>query len=427
MYYDPRRNNHGLKRSPMLALVVPRPIGWISTVSRQGVVNLAPYSFFNLVSGTPPFVMFASKPRKDSQRNAEETGEFVCNMATYDLREVVNASSTEWGPAISEPERVGLDMAPCRAVKPSRVARSPIALECKYFKTVELVSSDGTLNASSVVIGEVIGIHIDDSVIVNGLVDVTRVQPLARLGYMDFCAVNELFAIQRPAAPDPEASAEDAPPAKVVAGAETPMKLHWSPRSPFVRKVMVAAHDVGVAERIECVRTVAAMMKPHPDLMIDNPLSKIPTLVLDNGTVLYNSAVICEYLDHLHDGPKLFPLPFDERMIALRRQALGDGFLDALVLWRGELSRPAEQQAQPYLKSFSVRNEATLAALERETPALESSSYSIGHVAIGCALSYLDFRFDDRQWRRDHPQLARWHATFAARASVRATEPVDDA
>jgi glutathione S-transferase len=212
----------------------------------------------------------------------------------------------------------------------------------------------------------------------------------------------------------------------LLASKETPMKLHWSPRSPFVRKVMIVAHDTGVAGRIERIRTVAAMMKPHPDLMIDNPLSKIPTLVLDNGTVLYDSAVICEYLDHLHDGVKLFPLPFEERMTALRRQALGDGLLDALVLWRGELSRPAEQQSQPYLMSFSVRNEATLAALEREAPALESSGYSIGHVAIGCALCYLDFRFADRKWRGDHPLLARWHATFAARASVGATEPVDD-
>jgi flavin reductase (DIM6/NTAB) family NADH-FMN oxidoreductase RutF len=215
MYYDPRRNDHGLSRNPMLALVVPRPIGWISTISHAGVVNLAPYSFFNLVSGSPPFVMFSSKPRKDSQRNAEETGEFVCNLATYDLREVVNASSAEFGPAVSEPERIGLEMAPCRAVKPPRVALSPVALECKYFKTVELFSSDGTRNASSVILGEVVGIHIDESVIVNGLVDVTRLQPLARLGYMDFCAVNELFAIQRPAVPDPEASAADAPPAKV--------------------------------------------------------------------------------------------------------------------------------------------------------------------------------------------------------------------
>ncbi|MBX9844872.1 MAG: glutathione S-transferase family protein [Xanthobacteraceae bacterium] len=204
------------------------------------------------------------------------------------------------------------------------------------------------------------------------------------------------------------------------------MKLHWSPRSPFVRKVMVFAHDVGVAGRIECVRTVAAMMKPHQELMRDNPLSKIPTLVLDDGTVLYDSSVICEYFDHLHDGPKLFPAPFAERMTALRRQALGDGWLDALVLWRGELSRPAGQQSQPYLTSFAVRNEATLASVEREVPALEASAYSIGHIAIGCALCYLDFRFDERQWRKDFPRLAAWHATFAARPSVRATEPVDD-
>jgi glutathione S-transferase len=204
------------------------------------------------------------------------------------------------------------------------------------------------------------------------------------------------------------------------------MKLHWSPRSPFVRKVMIVAHEVGVAGRIECVRTVAAMMKPQPDLMVDNPLSKLPTLVLDDGTVLYDSPVICEYLDHLHDGPKLFPLPFAERMTALRRQALGDGLLDALLLWRGELSRPAEQQSQPYLKSFSVRNEATLASLERETPALEASAWSIGHIAIGCAVAYLDFRFADRHWRKDFPRLAAWHAICAARASFRATEPVDD-
>ena len=204
------------------------------------------------------------------------------------------------------------------------------------------------------------------------------------------------------------------------------MKLHWSPRSPFVRKVMIVAHEVGVAGRIQCVRTVAAMMKPQPDLMVDNPLSKLPTLVLDDGTVLFDSPVICEYLDHLHDGPKLFPAPFPERMTALRRQALGDGLLDALLLWRGELSRPAEQRSEPYLKSFSVRNEATLASLERETPALEKSTWSIGHIAIGCAVAYLDFRFADREWRKDFPRLAAWHATFAARASVLATEPVDD-
>jgi glutathione S-transferase len=205
------------------------------------------------------------------------------------------------------------------------------------------------------------------------------------------------------------------------------MKLHWSPRSPFVRKVMIVAHEVGVADRLQCVRTVAAMMTPHPELMIDNPLSKIPTLVLDDGTVLYDSAVICEYFDGLHDGPKLFPETSRERMAALRRQALGDGWLDALVLWRGEIMRPAAQQSQPYLASFAVRNKATLAALEREAATLEASAFSIGHIAIGCALAYLDFRFADRPWRNAHPLLARWHAKFAARASFRATEPVDDA
>jgi glutathione S-transferase len=204
------------------------------------------------------------------------------------------------------------------------------------------------------------------------------------------------------------------------------MKLHWSPRSPFVRKVMIVAYEVGLADRLQCVRTVAAMMKPHPELMIDNPLSKIPTLVLDDGTVLYDSAVICEYFDGLHDGPKLFPPSFGERMIALRRQALGDGLLDALILWRGENMRPAEQQSPPYLLSFAARNAATLAALEREALEFESSAFSIGHIAIGCALSYLDFRFADQEWRKDHPRLAVWHRTFLTRASVRATEPVDD-
>lgn len=205
------------------------------------------------------------------------------------------------------------------------------------------------------------------------------------------------------------------------------MKLHWSPRSPFVRKVMIVAHEAGIADRLDCVRTVAATMKPHLELMRDNPLSKIPTLVLDDGTVLYDSAVIAEYFDGLHGGPKLFPAAGAERMTALRRQALGDGWLDALVLWRAELMRPAEQQSQPYLASFAARTEATLDALEREAPALGASAFSIGHIAIGCALAYLDFRFAARAWRKDHPQLAAWHAAFAARDSFRATEPVDDA
>lgn len=208
MYYDPRRGDHNLPRNPFNALVVPRPIGWISSLSRTGVVNLAPYSFFNLVSGNPPFVMFASKPRKDSQRNAEETGEFVANLATYELREAVNASSAEYPADVSEPERLGLAMAPSVQVRPPRVAASPVALECKYVQTVDLVSSVPGLKPSSIVIGEVVGVYIDDSVIVDGRIDVAKMRPLARLGYLDYCAVDEIFAMPRPGKPAPGAPEE---------------------------------------------------------------------------------------------------------------------------------------------------------------------------------------------------------------------------
>src|ERR1700756_3787191 len=119
----------------------------------------------------------------------------------------------------------------------------------------------------------------------------------------------------------------------------SPMKLHWSPRSPFVRKVMVAVHELGLADRVTCVRTVAASTKPHAELMRDNPLSKIPTLVLDDGTVIYDSPVICEYLDGLGAPPKLHPADPKARLVALRRQALGDGYLDLLVLLRDERLR----------------------------------------------------------------------------------------
>ncbi|OGA02168.1 MAG: hypothetical protein A3I00_02560, partial [Betaproteobacteria bacterium RIFCSPLOWO2_02_FULL_64_12] len=183
------------------ALVVPRPIGWISTIGPDGNVNLAPYSFFNLVSGDPPFVMFSSAPRKDSQRNAEQNGEFVFNIATWELKDAMNASSAEFGPEVSEPEAVGIEMAPSRQVRPPRVARSPVAMECRYVKTVELVSSDGKRSRSSIVIGEVIGIYIDDSVIVDGIVDVTRIKPIARLGYMDYCVVDSFFTMRMPSAP----------------------------------------------------------------------------------------------------------------------------------------------------------------------------------------------------------------------------------
>jgi glutathione S-transferase len=202
------------------------------------------------------------------------------------------------------------------------------------------------------------------------------------------------------------------------------MKLHWSPRSPFVRKVMIVAYERGLLDRITCERTVAATSKPHAELMKDNPLSKIPTLVLNDGTVIYDSPVISEYLDALDGSPKLFPSEPKLRLEALRRQALGDGFLDLLVLLRDERMRA--QPSEAHIASAAVRKVAVLKNLEADASALGSAPFGIGHISIGCALSYLDFRYADEDWRKDHPRIASWHAVFAARPSVRATEPVDD-
>ena len=198
------------------------------------------------------------------------------------------------------------------------------------------------------------------------------------------------------------------------------MKLHWSPRSPFVRKVMVAAHETGLVDRLSLVRTVVAMKATNKDLLPDNPLSKLPTLVLDDGTPLYDSAVICEYLDTLHNGPKLFPSDAKSKWTALRRHALGDGLLDLLILWRNERER--EHPLPALLTSFREKFDATLDALEKDAAGIAATPFGIGHVAIGCGLSYIDFRFPDLDWRADHPQIAAWHKTFAERPSARATE-----
>jgi flavin reductase (DIM6/NTAB) family NADH-FMN oxidoreductase RutF len=202
MFYDPRTEPHGLTHTPINALVAPRPIGWITTMTKDGTINLAPYSFFNLISGYPPLVMFSAQADKHSQANAEATGEFVYNLATFDLRAEMSASSADFEPEESEPEKLGLEMVPSRQVKPPRVKRSPVHFECKYLQTVELFGSDGKRNRSSVVIGEVVGIHIDDALITNGMVDITKARPIARLGYMDYCVVDEVFAIMRPESPE---------------------------------------------------------------------------------------------------------------------------------------------------------------------------------------------------------------------------------
>ncbi len=203
------------------------------------------------------------------------------------------------------------------------------------------------------------------------------------------------------------------------------MKLHWSTRSPFVRKVMVAAHELGLVDRLTLVRSVVAMSAPNADLMRDNPLSRIPTLVLDDGTVLADSLLICEYLDMQAGGGRLFPVEPGARIDALRRHALGSGFIEVSVLRRNERDRPEARRSPPHLAAYEAKFAATLAALEREAATLDRGTIDIGHIAIACALGYLDFRYADEPWRPGRPNLTRWHADFAARPSFQATMPVD--
>ena len=206
----------------------------------------------------------------------------------------------------------------------------------------------------------------------------------------------------------------------------TRMLLHWSPRSPYVRKVLIAAHEAGLADRIETVRTVVAAAEPNTELMKENPQSRLPTLRLADGTVIYDSVVICEYFDSLHDGEKLFPASWPERLVALRRHALGDGMLDTMLMWRGEMLRPAANQSIKHMQAWRLKTNVSVDKLEEEAEALGSSRFSIGHIGIGAALGYIDFRFPELAWRDGHPRLAAWYETFAARPSVKATEPVDE-
>lgn len=185
LYYDAQKDDHGLKHDPMQAIVAPRPIGWISTLNGEGGVNLAPYSFFNLVSYKPHFVMFSSHGRKDSLRNAEREGEFVCSVATLKLFDEVNKTGASVASHIDEMQLAKLDPRPSKFVKPPRVARSPAALECRYHQTIELPSKEGR-EPYYMVIGEVIGVYIDDKVLKDGLYSADMVEALGLLGYFDY-------------------------------------------------------------------------------------------------------------------------------------------------------------------------------------------------------------------------------------------------
>jgi glutathione S-transferase len=204
------------------------------------------------------------------------------------------------------------------------------------------------------------------------------------------------------------------------------MKLTWSSRSPFVRKVMVLAHETNLLSQLDCSRVSVAMTKPNRELMRHNPLSKIPTLILEDGSALYDSAVICEYLDTLHDGPKMFPDERGARFLSLRRQALGDGLMDHLLLWRNERERPMEQISQVFIAAYREKAEAILDRYEEELVDIEQTPFNIGHITYAISIGYIDFRFPDFPWRQGRQRLAEWYAVIASRPSMRATDPMDE-
>jgi glutathione S-transferase len=206
------------------------------------------------------------------------------------------------------------------------------------------------------------------------------------------------------------------------------MKLRYSPTSPYVRKVMVVALETGLAERIERVPTMVAPTKPNDEVARENPLVKVPSLTTDDGMVLYDSPVICEYLDTLHSGAKLFPASGKARWLALRQQALGDGILDAAILGRYEILRPKEFQWPDWIDAQLRKVRGALAALEIETEAGElGGPLSIGQITIGCALGYLDFRYASEEWRAKHRRLAAWFDEFSKNKSIELTKPKDAA
>ena len=203
------------------------------------------------------------------------------------------------------------------------------------------------------------------------------------------------------------------------------MRLYWSSRSPFVRKAMIAAHETGLASRVETIRVEVAVIKLNADVMAQNPMNKIPTLVLEDGEVLYDSRVICEYFDSLNTGPRLFPSDASERWLALRREALGTGIMENGVAGIGERARPQELQSQPHLAAYRAKVNAALDYLDANATALSKDRFSIGHLSIGCALGYLDFRYADDDWRKGRAKLAEWHKAFAERASFKETAHVN--
>ncbi len=204
MFYCPA-DGHGLPHDPFKAIVTPRPIGWISTLDALGRANLAPFSFFNGCGDAPPMVMFAQtgrksrpEPVKDSIANIRETGEFACNIVSQALKDAMNLSSGTYQPEVDEFELAGLTKAPGKAISAPHVAEAPAVLECKLVKIVDDLPSWREHAFNIMIIGEVVGVHIDDAIVKDGRVDVLGYNPVARMGYMDYTTVTDIWAMKRP-------------------------------------------------------------------------------------------------------------------------------------------------------------------------------------------------------------------------------------
>lgn len=201
MFYRPGEA-HGLPHNPLISCVVPRPIGWISTLDTEGRSNLAPFSLFNLVRYEPAVVMFSANGhhidggRKDSVVNARDTGEFVYNMATWELRSACNESSANLDRGHSEAQHLELEMVPSTIVGPPRVMRSPVQFECRTSLVMELPTKRGEA-WNTLVFGDVVGVHIADWALTDGLIDIEKIKPLARMGYLDFAVIDDVFPMPR--------------------------------------------------------------------------------------------------------------------------------------------------------------------------------------------------------------------------------------
>lgn len=201
------------------------------------------------------------------------------------------------------------------------------------------------------------------------------------------------------------------------------MKLHWSQVSPYVRKVMICAHETGMFDQIELIRSKVGVTVPNLELMRDNPLGKVPALVTDEGQVFFDSSVICEYLDSVGESRDLFAVGKPQHWDALHWHAIGNGMADALILWFRELLRSEVQQLPALIDILKLKICACIPVLERETSRVAAQPLHIGHIAVGTALAYIDFRFPEIVWRDGHEALAAWYAGFASRPSALATVP----